>query len=66
MLLVGLAIGFANGIGVAVLDVPPLVMTLGMNSILQGVALIYTTARRSAARPALCRPCLRVWPGSLT
>lgn len=41
-LAVGLGIGFANGLGVAVLDIPPLVMTLGMNSVLQGAALLYT------------------------
>jgi len=39
---VGLGAGLVNGLGVAVLDVPPLVMTLGMNSVLQGVSLMYT------------------------
>ena len=41
-LLVGLGVGMVNGFGVAVLEVSPLVMTLGMNSILEGIALIYT------------------------
>lgn len=42
VLLVGLAVGLLNGFGVALLDISPLVMTLGMNSVLQGVALTYT------------------------
>jgi len=42
VLLIGAGIGLANGLGVAVLGISPLVMTLGMNSILQGVALIYS------------------------
>jgi ribose transport system permease protein len=41
-LLVGLGVGVVNGLGVAVLDIHPMVMTLGMNSILEGVALVYT------------------------
>lgn len=39
---VGLAAGLINGLGVALLDISPLVMTLGMNSVLQGVTLVYT------------------------
>jgi ribose transport system permease protein len=42
VLLVGLGVGLVNGLGVALLDINPLVMTLGMNSVLQGVSLIYT------------------------
>jgi ribose transport system permease protein len=42
VLALGLGVGLANGLGVAILDINPLVMTLGMNSILQGITLIYT------------------------
>ena len=42
ILLIGLGIGLANGLGVALLDINPLVMTLGMNSVLQGASLLYT------------------------
>lgn len=35
----GLLAGLANGVGVALLEVPPVVMTLGMNGILQGLTL---------------------------
>jgi ribose transport system permease protein len=39
---IGVLIGLANGIGVTVLGLPPMVMTLGANGILQGIALIYS------------------------
>ena len=35
----GLAVGLVNGLGVAMLAVPPVVMTLGMNGVMQGLAL---------------------------
>ncbi len=41
-LLLGLGAGLTNGLGIAVLGISPLVMTLGMNSILEGVAFIYS------------------------
>jgi ribose transport system permease protein len=41
VLAVGLAVGFANGIGIVVLGISPIVMTLAMNGILQGLALVY-------------------------
>lgn len=42
VMLVGLGVGLVNGLGVALLNISPLVMTLGMNSVLQGVSLVYT------------------------
>jgi ribose transport system permease protein len=42
-LAVGVAIGLINGIGVAKLRVAPIVMTLAMNSILQGLTLVCTS-----------------------
>jgi ribose transport system permease protein len=39
---VGLGLGCVNGLGVAFLDVPPLVMTLAMGSVIQGMTLIFT------------------------
>ncbi len=42
VLLVGIAIGAVNGIGIAVLGLSPIVMTLAMNGILQGLALLYS------------------------
>lgn len=49
----GTLIGFLNGIGVAFLKIHPLVMTLGMTSIVQGAALLYTNgAPKGNAAPA--------------
>jgi ribose transport system permease protein len=39
-LLVGLLIGAVNGFGVAVMNVPAIVMTLGMSGVVQGIILI--------------------------
>lgn len=50
----GLFIGFLNGVGVAFIKIHPLVMTLGMTSIVQGAALLYTNgAPKGNAAPAL-------------
>jgi ribose transport system permease protein len=38
-LILGVACGVVNGLGIAVLGVPAVVMTLGMNGIIQGLAL---------------------------
>lgn len=38
----GAAIGFLNGVGVAILKMPPLVMTLGMAGVVQGLILTIT------------------------
>lgn len=35
-------IGMANGLGIAFLRIPPLVMTLGMIGVVQGIILVYT------------------------
>ncbi len=39
---VGFLLGLVNGGGVAFFKIPPLVMTLAMGSVVQGIALIYT------------------------
>jgi ribose transport system permease protein len=41
-LLVGMAVGFINGAGIVLLGVSPIVMTLAVNGILQGAALVYS------------------------
>lgn len=41
-LLIGAAIGWVNGLGIGLLNIPPLVMTLGVTSLVQGLSLIYT------------------------
>ena len=42
VLAVGVAVGCFNGFGVVFLGLPPIVMTLAMNGILQTIALVYT------------------------
>lgn len=51
VLLVGVGVGVTNGVGIAWLGISPLVMTLGMNSILQGVALIYSNGSPLGSAP---------------
>jgi ribose transport system permease protein len=41
-LIVGAAVGFVNGLGIVGLGVSPIVMTLAVNGVLQGLALIYS------------------------
>lgn len=38
----GFILGIANGLGISYLKIPPLIMTLAMSSVVQGLALIYT------------------------
>lgn len=42
VLLGGAAVGGISGLGIAFLSIPPLVMTLGMNSVAEGLVLVYT------------------------
>lgn len=46
-LLIGAAVGFVNGIGIVMLGISPIVMTLAMNGILQGLALVYSNGTPS-------------------
>ena len=48
----GAAVGLINGLGVAYAGVPPIIMTLGMNSAIQGLMLIYTHGGLAAAAPS--------------
>jgi len=48
----GAAIGWVNGIGIAWFGVPPIIMTLAVNGILQGLILVYTSGSPSPATPA--------------
>lgn len=48
-------VGFANGLGVAFLRIPSLVMTLGMNAVLAGFTLVYTNGSPQGDAPPLSR-----------
>ena len=51
----GAAIGVLNGVGVAIFGVPPIVMTLATNVILQGLILVYTGGSPSPSAPAVIK-----------
>jgi ribose transport system permease protein len=48
---IGAIVGLVNGLGVAYAGVPPIIMTLGMNSVIQGLLLIYTNGGFASAPP---------------
>jgi ribose transport system permease protein len=54
-LLVGLLIGFVNGAGIVLLGVSPIVMTLAVNGILQGAALVYSSGTPAGFSSPLLR-----------
>lgn len=55
-LLVGLGVGAINGLGITLLRIPPLVMTLAMTGVIQGVILVITQGQLSgAAAPSMNR-----------
>jgi ribose transport system permease protein len=45
-------IGLANGVGVAYLRIPPLVMTLGMVAVVQGIIRVYSGGQPEGRAPA--------------
>ncbi len=51
----GMLIGFINGLGIALLKIPPLVMTLGMTGVVQGTILVVTQGEMIGAAPSLMR-----------
>ncbi len=54
---IGLVVGIANGALAAYVKLPPLVVTLAMSSILQGVINVYTAGHNITGRPS---PVLRI------
>ncbi|MCC6314118.1 MAG: ABC transporter permease [Thermomicrobiales bacterium] len=48
-------VGLINGLGVAYLRIPSLVMTLGMNAVLAGFTLVYTNGSPQGSAPAFAR-----------
>jgi ribose transport system permease protein len=48
----GLAVGVVNGLGIILLEVPPVVMTLGMNGVMQGLVLGLTNGFTSSGAKA--------------
>ncbi len=52
-LAVGVGIGAVNGLGITLLRIPPLVMTLGMAGVVQGLILVVTQGRLTGATAPL-------------
>ena len=50
---VGFLIGVVNGLGITALGIPPLVMTLGMTGVVQGLILVVTQGQLEGATPPL-------------
>lgn len=48
-------VGLLNGLGIAFLRIPSLVMTLGMNAVLAGVTLVYTNGSPQGEAPQFSR-----------
>jgi ribose transport system permease protein len=48
----GAVIGLINGIGVTVLRIPPIIMTLGMSSVVEGALLLYTNGGSGGNAPS--------------
>jgi ribose transport system permease protein len=53
VLLAGAFVGAINGAGVALFGVPPIIMTLAINVILQGGILVYTSGTPQAVAPSV-------------
>lgn len=51
----GLIVGTINGLGVALLKIPPLVMTLAMSGVVQGAVLVVTQGEMIGATPPIMR-----------
>lgn len=49
----GFLIGAVNGVGITALGIPPLVMTLGMTGVLQGVILVVTQGKLQGGAPPI-------------
>ena len=58
-LLAGVFVGLVNGLLIAYLRVTPMIATLSTNSILFGVALVYTGGARTAAPPRSSCPSVK-------
>ena len=55
VLVIGVVIGVLNGIGIVFLGLSPIVMTLAMNGILQGAALVYSGGTPAGFAPPVLR-----------
>lgn len=52
-LIAGALLGLVNGLGIYLAKVPPLIMTLGMSSVIEGIVLVYTQGQPKGQAPPL-------------
>ncbi|NOU96335.1 ABC transporter permease [Paenibacillus sp. LMG 31456] len=55
MLTVGIMVGILNGLGVAYLNISPIIMTLAMSSILKSITYVYSNGNPKGASPEWLR-----------
>jgi len=53
VIVAGFGIGLVNGVGISYIGLPPLIMTLAMSSVVEGLSLLYTRGYPSGTAPAL-------------
>ncbi len=63
VLLLGVGVGMTNGLGIVLFDIPPVVMTLGMNGVMQGLVLGLTNGFTCSACNSVVPPVVQ---GSFT
>jgi len=56
VLLLGVVVGMTNGLGIVLFDIPPVVMTLGMNGVMQGLVLGLTNGFTCSACNSVVPP----------
>ena len=67
VILMGMAVGLINGVGIHWLKIPPFIMTLGVGTVIQGGVLIYTKgAPKGHAAPFLRAVCGQSFIGILS
>ncbi|MGH2387806.1 MAG: ABC transporter permease [Chloroflexota bacterium] len=53
LILLAALVGLCNGIGIAILGISPIIMTLGMNVVVEGALLVYLGSRQTSRSPSL-------------
>ncbi len=53
LLVLAAIVGLVNGIGIAVFGISPIIMTLGMNVVVEGMLLVYLGGQQAAKSPPL-------------
>jgi ribose transport system permease protein len=53
LLVLAAIVGLVNGIGIALLGISPIIMTLGMNVVVEGMLLVYLGGQQASRSPSL-------------